>query len=233
MRFVVSPDVFERLPGLRIAVAVTTGLDNRIERPAVEAYWHAAWAGASEAARYGNAQSHPYVKPWRDSFQRMGVSGKQFPSSLEALLRRALKGGDPFHINPLVDWYNTVSLRRFVPAGGFDLAEVMDPLELRLSETGDTFTALDDEEPLAVPPDEVSYATGKIILTRHIVWRQAKTALITPQTRDVILVSEVLAELGPDAPAAIVEDFAQGLRDFFGVASQTAIVDATHPTIAW
>lgn len=233
MRFVVSPDVFERLPGLRIVVAVASDIDNRIGRPAVEAYWHAAWTGASEAARYGNAQSHPSVKPWRDSFQRMGVSGKQFPSSVEALLRRALKGGAPFRINPLVDWYNAVSLRRFVPAGGFDLAEVMDPLELRLSEAGDTFIALDEEEPLPVPPGEVSYATGQTILTRHIVWRQAKTALMTPDTRDVILVSEVLAELGAEAPAAIAGDFAQGLRELFGVASQTAVVDATHPVVEW
>lgn len=233
MQFIVASEVFERLPGLRIAVAVASGIANRIERPAVDAYWHEAWSGASDAARYGNAQSHPYVKPWRDSFQRMGVSGKQFPSSVEALLRRALKGGEPFPINPLVDWYNAVSLQRFVPAGGFDLAEVLDPLELRLSDAGDEFMALDEEEPLAVPSGEVSYATGKTILTRHIVWRQAKTALITPETHNVILVSEVLADLGPDASVAVAADFAHGLRELFGVASQTAVVDATHPTVEW
>ena len=233
MRFVIAPDVFERLPNLRIAAAVATGLDNRTEPPAVAAYWRAAWEAAAAAAQYGNAQSHPRVKPWRDAFQRMGVSGKQFPSSVEALLRRALKGGEPFAINPLVDWYNAVSLRHFVPAGGFDLTEVADPLELRLSRAGDTFTALDDEQALAVPPGEVSYATGATILTRHIVWRQAKTALITPQTRDVVLVSEVLAELGPDAPAAVAADFAHGLREFFGVASQTWVLDPAHPAIAW
>lgn len=233
MRFVIAPDVFERLPNLRIAAAVATGLDNRTEPPAVAAYWRAAWEAAAEAAQYGNAQSHPLVKPWRDSFQRMGVSGKQFPSSVEALLRRALKGGEPFAINPLVDWYNAVSLRQVVPAGGFDLAEVADPLELRLSRAGDTFTALDDEQALAVPAGEVSYATGATILTRHIVWRQAKSALITPQTRDVVLVSEVLAELGPDAPAAVAADFARGLREFFGVASQTWVLDPARPAISW
>jgi DNA/RNA-binding domain of Phe-tRNA-synthetase-like protein len=40
----------------------------------------------------------------------MGVSGRKFPSSIEALLRRAFKGGEPLRINPLVDFYNAVSL---------------------------------------------------------------------------------------------------------------------------
>ena len=90
--FTIHTGVFERIPNLRIAVAVTTGdLDNATPRPAVEALWRGAWSDAAAAATYGNAQSHPRVKPWRDAFQRMGVSGKQFPSSVEALLRRALK----------------------------------------------------------------------------------------------------------------------------------------------
>ncbi|MDP8946327.1 MAG: hypothetical protein M3N03_10425 [Actinomycetota bacterium] len=40
----------------------------------------------------------------------MGVSGRKFPSSIEDLLRRAFKGGEPLRINPLVDFYNAVSL---------------------------------------------------------------------------------------------------------------------------
>ena len=233
MRFEITPDVFERLPNLRVAAAVATEINNQIERPTVAMYWRSVWESAAVAAQFGNAQSHPLIKPWRDSFQRMGVSGKQFPSSVEALLRRALKGGAPFFINPLVDWYNAVSLWHYVPAGGFDLAEVTDPLELRVSRAGDTFTALDDDQVLAVPPGEVSYAADATILTRHIVWRQAKTALITPWTGDVVLVSEVLAELGPDAPIAVADDFARGLRDYFGVASKTWVLDPAQPTIAW
>jgi DNA/RNA-binding domain of Phe-tRNA-synthetase-like protein len=232
MRFTVQPEVFERIPGLRIATAVAEDLDNRDPRPASTAYWRAAWEAAAASAVYGNAQSHPAVRPWREAFQRMGVSGKQFPSSVEALLRRALKGGEPFSINPLVDFYNAVSLRHTVPAGGFDLDELDAPLELRLSREGDTFVALDETTPLAVPAGEVSYATGATILTRHIVWRQARTALITPQTRRLILVSEVLAELGEAAAAAVCAEFARGLRDYFGVPAQTWVVSVHAPEVA-
>jgi DNA/RNA-binding domain of Phe-tRNA-synthetase-like protein len=200
--FRVEPEVFERIPNLRIAVAVAPSgnLDNEAPRPEVERFWRSAWNDAAAAAAYGNAQSHPRVKPWREAFTRMGVSGKQYPSSVEALLRRALKGGEPFTINPLVDYYNAVSLHYIVPTGAFDLDDLQDVFELRLSEPGDTFQALDDAEPIDVPPGEVSYATGPTIITRHIVWRQSRAGLVTPSTRRAVFVSEVLAELGPGAP---------------------------------
>ncbi|MGH2486511.1 MAG: B3/B4 domain-containing protein, partial [Ktedonobacterales bacterium] len=167
------------------------------------------------------------------TFARMGVSGKQFPSSVEALLRRALKGGEPFTINPLVDYYNAISLRRLVPAGAFDRDDIRDTLELRLSRPGDTFQALDDAAPMEIPAGEVSYTTGPTIITRHIVWRQSRAGLVTPATTRAILVSEVLAELGPDAPDEIAGDFMRGLRDFFGVPSRAWIVTADQTAIAW
>lgn len=94
-RFVVERTVFARFPGLAVVGAVAFGVDNRAPREALDARWVAEWRDASRHAMHGNAQGHPRVKPWRDRFTAMGVSGKQFPSSIEALLRRALKGGDP------------------------------------------------------------------------------------------------------------------------------------------
>ncbi len=233
MQFTIEPAIFERFPGIIIAAAVARGIDNERERPAVAARWQEEWAAASAAASFGNAQSHPRVRPWRERFTAMGVSGKEFPSSIEALLRRALKGGAPFSINPLVDWYNAVSLRYFVPAGAFDLAALDGGLELRLSRAGDVFTSLDADEPLAVPPGEVSYATGQTILTRQFVWRQARTGLVTPATRDVLLVSEILGEVGRAVAEAVVSEFRDGLRDYFRVECQTFLLDARVRAIAW
>jgi DNA/RNA-binding domain of Phe-tRNA-synthetase-like protein len=142
----------------------------------------------------------------------MGVSGKEFPSSIEALLRRAMRGGEPFRINPLVDLYNAVSLRHVVPAGGFDLDQLGGPLALRLTRAGDHFTALDADAPLPVPAGEVAYADGQTVLTRHFVWRQARVGLITPATRAVVLLSEIPGEVGADVARQVLADLAAGLQ---------------------
>lgn len=236
MEFAIDPEIFGRFPGIHIAVAVAYGLDNMDNRPEVAARWREAWSSAAAGSLYDNAQSHPRVKPWRERFRAQGISGKEFPSSIEAMLRRALKGGEPFSINPLVDFYNAISLRQSVPAGGFDLGEIDGPLELRLTRPGDTFVALDGKQPLATPPGEVAYADGQTILTRHFVWRQARTALISQETRDVFLVSEVLGEvLAQDSTVAdtVRADFQHGLRELFGVESRGFVLDAEHTAIAW
>src|SRR5712691_1987692 len=140
MQFLVHPEIFTRFPNMRLAVAMAHGIDNQGKRPEIAARWQEVWAETARgAAIYGNAQSHPRVKPWRERFSAQGVSGKQFPSSIEAVLRRTLKGNTPFSINLLVDFYSTVSLQYIAPAGGFDLAQLHGPLELRLTGSGDMF----------------------------------------------------------------------------------------------
>ena len=236
MEFSIAPAIFERFPGLRVAVVVAHEIDSDYAGAAVSEGWRAAWiAAGQDATRDGNAQSHPHVAPWREAFRAQGISAKAFPSSIEALLRRALKGGEPFSINPLVDFYNSVSLRHVVPAGGFDLAAVRGPLELRLTRAGDTFTALDSPEPLAVPPGEVAYADGDTVLTRHFVWRQSRDALLTPATRSAFLVSEILGGVpgAASVAAAVLTDLETGLRSCFGARTAAFLLDARITRIAW
>lgn len=234
MRFSIEPTVFARFPGLHIVAAVATGLDNAAPHPSVSEQWRVVWQRAgSDGAIHGNAQSHPRVRPWREHFQAMGVSGKQFPSSIEALLRRAMKGGEPFSINPLVDFYNTLSLRHTVPAGAFDLRALDTAVDLRLSRAGDSFTALDDAEPIDIPPGEVSYAQGTTILTRHFVWRQSRTGLVASQTRDILFVSEILGELGPRVAEQLATDLRDGLRRHFNSTADVRLLDEAAPTAEW
>jgi DNA/RNA-binding domain of Phe-tRNA-synthetase-like protein len=233
MEFSVAPEVFARVPGMRLAVVVARDLDNGADVPAVAAEWAEAWAGAAAAAApHGNAQSHPRIVPWRQRFQAIGVSMRQYPTSIEALLRRAMKGGPPFRINPLVDFYNAVSLRHVVPVGGFDLARIPGPLAVRLTREGDTFNALDAEGVLAVPAAEIAYATGTTVLTRHLMWRQARDGLIHPETRSVFLVSESLPEGGPRLAEIVLDELASGLRQRFGADVATFVMDEDSPRIS-
>jgi DNA/RNA-binding domain of Phe-tRNA-synthetase-like protein len=234
MDFLVEPDVFTRFPGMRLAVVVARDIDNGAERPEVSRAWSEAWAAAaSTVAPHGTAQSHPRVVAWRQRFQAIGVSMRHFPTSIEALLRRAMKGGAPFRINPLVDFYNSVSLRHAVPVGGFDLDRVHGPLTVRLTRDGDTFAALDAEGAVAVPAGEVAYATGSTILTRQLMWRQARDGLIHPETRTVFLVSESLPDCGPGLAEAVLDELGAGLRRSFGATARSFVVDAATPHVSW
>ena len=233
MQFKVDSKMFEMFPGLRLAGAVATGVDCAREHPDLSKAWHEAWTSALDANKYGDRQSHPRIKPWRDAWKRIGVSSKKFPCSIEALLKRALKGGDPFSINPIVDFYNTISLEHVVPAGAFDLAATAQGISLRLTKPGDTFQALDQQDPEPIAEDETAYTTGSTVLTRHFVWKQSREALVHPTTRDVFLVSEILGDLPDDVASAVRTDFRDGLQSYFGVESKSFILDSDNPSGNW
>lgn len=229
----VRPEIFEALPGLRIAAVVARGIREPVAPDAVDRFWAAAWEGAAAAREHGNAQSHPRVAPWRRSFLALGVSGKRFPTSIEALLRRAMKGDEPFRIHPLVNFYNAVSLRHVLPAGGYDLAEIDGDLEVRRTRDGDTFQALDGSAPESVPVGELAYACGSDVLTRHLVWRQSQRALIRTETRDALLLSEALSEVPDEALDSVESDLCGGLETWFGATTVPHRIDADRPTMNW
>ncbi|MDQ2672176.1 MAG: phenylalanine--tRNA ligase beta subunit-related protein, partial [Actinomycetota bacterium] len=179
MKFTVASEVFGLFPGLKLPVAVAEGIHLTTEAPGIETMWRQSWEQAARTASdYESPQSHPRVAPWREAMAAMGVSGRKFPSSIEALLRRAFKGGEPPRINPLVDFYNAISLRYVVPAGGFDLGDIDGTLELRLTRQEDAFKPLDGSSEVGVEPGEVAYACGNEILTRHFVWKQSRKGLL-------------------------------------------------------
>lgn len=232
MQFSIDPIIFTHFPGMKIVVAVARGINNEKNMLEISNTLSEVWNTAAVAAtEYGNPQSHPQILPWVKHLKNLGVSRKKFPCSIESLIRRAEKGGKPMFINPLVDFYNSVSLRYIVPAGGYDIDQLENGLELRLSHIGDTFQALDSEEPIPVAAGEVSYADNQEILTRHFLWRQSKKGLIVPTTQNVLLLSEILGEFDTELCEKVRSSFAEGIEKYFGVKVTTSILHAENPTI--
>src|SRR4030043_1141979 len=121
MHFSVQKELFDILPDLTIGVAVAKDVDNT--RPSKEIDDLLAQAVEEMKKNFigDKPQEHPRIKPWRTAFSKLGISGSKFPSSVESMARRVLRG-DPFpKINPLVDLYNSLSLKFLVPMGGHDL----------------------------------------------------------------------------------------------------------------
>lgn len=229
MKLKIDKMVFNTFPGMKLVVVIARDIDNQLDRPDVKSELVEAWTLAGKAAlEYGNPQSHPRIKIWVDHFKTLGVSRKTFPCSLEAMVRRAGRGGEPMSINPLVDFYNAVSLKYMVTAGGYDLDRLDEGLVLRFSKTGDTFQALDVDRPSAVPEGEVSYADGDQILTRHMLWRQSKKGLLERSSRNVVLVSEIPGEFEDGTSEQILSVLIEGIRKHFLVEPEGYILDAEH-----
>lgn len=229
MIFFVEPKVFELFAGMEIVAIVARKIDNTARNWEIDRFLDEAWQrAASQLADVSNAQSHPRIKAWGDALREVGVSRKKFPPSIEAMARRTLKGPEPFRINPVVDFYNAISLKYLAPAGAYDLDQ-LESLSLGVSRVGETFTAMGETEEEVLPEGEISYKDGSHILTRHFVWRQSARGLIREDTTDVLFVSEVLKELPEGTSDRILDELLVGLKDYFQVEGRGEILRANQP----
>ncbi|RMH19554.1 MAG: hypothetical protein D6696_10285 [Acidobacteria bacterium] len=225
----VEPEVWDRLPGMRIVVVEAGALTNFVPLPELEAELASCAAELRRGWRHDNPQSHPRLAPWRAAMKAIGA-GKKQACSVEALVRRALQEKPAPEVSPLVDFYNLVSLRHLVPAGGWDADEIdymLDAeLELRFTRDGDRFRPLGaaEDEEVPVPAGELAYVAGDEVLTRHFVWRQSEWAKITPETARVVLVSEILPELGEGAAEEVRDALVAGLKRYFDAEARATIV---------
>ncbi len=226
MRFTIDSDVWQRFPGLRILLVWAEGIDNSTDLPHVQTALDESIDGLSGRWSHPNPQSHPYIAAWRDAIRDTGFSGKKFPSSIEALTRRVLGGKGLGSINPLVDFYNSVSLRHVVPAGGWDLDDLATEdgeLRLRLAGGDERFRALGTDQEIGIEPGEAAYVVGNQVVTRHFVWRQSDLGKLTRDTRRALLISECLSAVPEEVAERVEHDLAEGLASHFGVEVRRAV----------
>ena len=176
-------------------------------------------------------QEHPRIKPWRDAFSKLGISGSKFQSSIESMARRILKK-DPFpRINALVDLYNIISLRFLVPMGGHDLDTIEGNIYLRFTKRWEPFTPMDGGETMTMPKGELVYCDDRKVLTRNWVWRQCEKDKVTEKSKNIFIPIDVLGEIGRDRAGEIIHALSKLIPRYLGGTFFSAILNSKNPHI--
>ena len=217
MRLTVDPKLFEQFPELRVGVVVVEGADNAgagaeilkllrlCEREAGEKY------GASALGEM------PQIVCWRRAYK--SFSANDYRSSVEALLRRAIKGDALPDINPLVNLYNALSLKYFIPFGGEDLSRVEGDIVLGYALGDEPCVLIGESENRPPKQGEIVYKDDAGVLCRRWNWREADRTKLEKSTTRAILVcddlfseSDELAENGCKEALSFAQEFlyAQG-----------------------
>ena len=231
MFFSIQKEIFDILPDLTIGLVVAKDVDNTHPSKEIDDLLARAVEEVKKNFVGDKAQEHPRIKPWRTAFSKLGISGSKFPSSIESMARRILKG-DPFpKINPLVDLYNSVSLRFFVPMGGHDLDTLEGNIHLRFTEGWEPFTPMGGGEKVTVPKGELVYRDDREVLTRNWVWRQCEKDKATEKTKNIYIPMDVLGEVGRGRADEIILELSQLIPRYLGGTLFSAILNSDKPLI--
>jgi len=230
VRFSIQKELFDLFPGLTIGMVVAMGVDNSRHSQEIDDLLSQAIGEMKKNFVAEKAQDHPRIKPWRNAFSKLGISGSKFPSSIESMARRILKG-DPFpKINPLVDLYNSLSLKYLVPMGGHDLDTLEGDLHLRFAEGWEPFTPMDGGEMVIVPKGELVYRDDRDVLTRNWVWRQCEKDKATEKTKNIFIPIDVLEEVGRQKAEEIILELQALVPRYLGGRIFSSILNREDPT---
>ena len=231
MFFSIQKELFDILPDLTIGMVVAKGVDNTHPSKEIDNLLVEAVEGLKKNFTGEKAQEHPRIKPWRTAFSKLGISGSKFPSSIESMARRILKG-DPFpSINPLVDLYNSISLKFLVTMGGHDLDTLEGNIHLRFAEGWEPFTPMGGGETIPVPKGELVYRDDREVLTRNWVWRQCEKDKATEKTKNIFIPIDVLGEVGRGRAQEIILELSQRIPRYLGGTLSSAILNRENPSV--
>jgi len=160
--------------------------------------------------------THPHIAAWREAYRAFGAKPSEYPSSIEALVKRARRGDEVPYINTLAAICNSVSLRYLVPIGGHAI-DVMSPdgeLRLGFANGDEEFTPfLGDLIEHPYPGEVVFTYNTSTVLCRRWTWRQGEFSKLQRTTTAVVINVDGL----PPVTRADVETICNDLATLAGL----------------
>lgn len=221
-RFVTEDSFWELFPDARIGVVVAHGMkpaDEVVEEDAkaIRVALSEANAAADQHLTSNVISENEVVRVWRDAYARFKTK-KGARSSVENLLKRVLKGNPVGSITPSVDIYNAVSLRYALPVGGEDIDAFAGDIRLRITEGGDAFRALGDDEDAPTLEGELCYMDDAGAICRCWNWRDGQRTALTDDSQKAFLIIESVDPARADDLQAAVDELAGLVSDRLGAA---------------
>jgi DNA/RNA-binding domain of Phe-tRNA-synthetase-like protein len=229
--FVIEDEFWGLFPNARIGVVICQGIDNSIKDE--EQYKNMIYNSEKEALNYlQNAEfsRNEVIKVWREAFKKFKTK-KGARSSIEALLKRVHNGNHLGTINPLVDIYNSISLRYGLPCGGEDIDTFAQDIRLTKAAGDENFVTLGSNESAPPYEGEIVYKDNEGAICRCFNWREAVRTMLTENTKNAFLCIELIDERRLKEFEDALKDLAKTVQDNLGGTCKISILDINNKEV--
>ena len=219
-QFVTEDSFWELFPEAQIGIVVAQNMRSTDEVPeedakAIRQRLTEANGAADQHLTSNTISQNEVVAVWRDAYQKFKTK-KGARCSVENLLKRVLKGNPVGSINPLVDIYNTISLKYALPVGGEDIDAMDGDIRLGITEGGDSFLALGDEEEAPTLEGELCYRDNAGAICRCWNWRDGVRTALTDDSKKAFLIIESVDPARAADLQAAVDELAEMMGTYLG-----------------
>ena len=221
-KFTVDSEFWALFPEARLDVLIVKNINNQNNEDSPGYFSGLLSSAAQEAASHLTEETfsqNRVVEEWRQAFGKFKTK-KGARSSIEALLKRVNQGREFTPINPLVDIYNSISLKYAVPCGGEDLHAIEGDMHLGKAKGGEPFMPLGANEDSPALPEEIIYYDNTGAICRCLNWREAQRTMLTDETKDAILVIESINTEQAKRASRATAEMKQLIDTYFGTESK-------------
>ncbi len=230
-KFVVEDKFWEIFPGSKIGIVACKGIDNSLKDK--ERFENMILEAEQEALKHIQEQelsNNTAIRVWREAFQKFKTK-KGARSSIEALLKRVQKGNHIGTINPLVDIYNSISLKYALPCGGEDMDTFVGDIKLTTARGDEEFVPLGSDESAPPYEGEVIYKDDEGAICRCWNWREATRTILTENTKNAFLCIELVDETRFEEFEKAVKDLVERVQTNLGGSCENAVLSVDKKEI--
>lgn len=223
-KFIIEDDFWELFPNAKIGIITCNGIDNTIKDE--NQYQDMLSQGEKEALTHlpnEEFSSNEVIKVWRDAFKRFKTK-KGARSSIEALLKRVSTGKGLGTINPLVDIYNSISLKYAMPCGGEDMDKFIGDIRLTKATGDESFITLGSDKSEPPYEGEIVYKDDEGAICRCWNWRESVRTMLTEDTKNAFLCIELVDENREKEFENALKELSQLVEENLGGKSEVSIL---------
>ncbi|MBL4934567.1 B3/4 domain-containing protein [Clostridium sp. YIM B02515] len=230
-KFIIEDDLWSLFPNAKIGVIVCKGIDNSIKDK--DKYAEMILEAEKEALKHLPSEefsSNSVIKVWREAFQKFKTK-KGARSSIEALLKRIYNGNHLGTINPLVDIYNSISLKYALPCGGENIDKFAGDIRLTKAVGNEDFITLGTDKSEPPYEGEIVYKDNDGAICRCFNWREAVRTMLTEDTTNAFLCIELIDENRVTEFENALKELAEKVENNLGGTSKVSILDINNKEV--
>jgi len=183
MKVKINQSILDRFGNVTIGVAVF-GLDVFSEK--LETYCSLNQAALKNQYSLSEFKDIEHIKKWIAIFKTMNAKKRE--SSVVFLTRYLLKHDSLFRKHPVVDLYNTISVKFGLPMGAYDISKLVGQVELRQAVESEQFLELNGTETEETDANEVVYSDDAGVFCRYWNDKDSDRTKITDDTKQFMFI---------------------------------------------
>lgn len=231
MQIKISEEILKRFKGYQMGVILCFDIDNKEPNKEIDKMLKEVGNYIKMTFVPEDVSKHDLISPWRVVFKEFGSKPSSYHSSVEALVKRIMKGEAVPKVNKLVDIYNLMSLKHLVPMGADDLDKVDGNIQLCLANGDEKFTAIGSSEVENPDKGEAIYKDDKSVLCRRWNWGDCDKTKLTEETLNAVIYVDGLPPLSKEKFMGALRETTSLIRTFCDGKVEFHVLDKNKPKL--